>query len=596
MGRTLTFAAVAFAAIVVALLLTQDTIAQPPAALPVTDAMLVDAPARDWPTYGRDYAETHYSPLDQINESNVGELTTAWTFDTRTNGNLEATPIVVNGVMYATGPWDVVFAINARTGEEIWRYDPAIPRTGGGYLCCGPVNRGVAVWGNMVYVGLLDARLIALDAATGELVWVTNTSNDRGMSYSITGAPRVVKGKVIIGNGGAETAARGYVSAYDAQTGALAWRFFTVPGNPKLGFEHPELEMAAKTWNGEWWAVGGGGTVWDGMAYDPEADLLYVGTGNGGPWDRNKRSPGGGDNLFLSSILAIRPDTGELAWYFQEVPGEQWDYTAVQPILLADLEIGGVQRKVLLHAPKNGFFYVLDRLTGEFLSGQKFSRVTWAEGLDEETGRPIENPAARYGAEPVLLSPAPPGAHNWQPMAFHPRTKLVYFPVQHNAFTYAADPEWSYVKGGRNLAVNAGFGQIPEDERPESTGYMVAWDPVAQKEVWRADYGGGTGSGVLATGDNLVFAASPQGDFAAYKADTGEKLWETEIGAGAATPVAFELDGAQYISILSGRGAGTGGGRGGGGTGPALVNPPRLQGKGKGPVIQPSRIYTFALN
>ncbi len=336
----------------------------------VDDAALRAADPAEWLGYGRDNTETHYSPLSQITSANVATLRPAWTADLGTpTGSIETTPLVSDGVMYATGPWSTVVALDARTGAVKWRWDPELPRQGGPRLCCGPVNRGVALYDGKVYVGLLDMRLVALDAATGNLVWETQTSIDKADAYSITGAPRVVKGKLIIGNGGAEHGVRGYVSAYDAQTGTLAWRFFTVPGNPANGFEHPELAMAAKTWNGEWWRVGGGGTVWDGMAYDAEADLLYVGTGNGSPWARDIRSPGGGDNLFLASILAIRPDTGRLVWHFQQVPGEQWDYTATQPMILADLEIGGRQRKVLMQAPKHGYVYVLDRITGEIAAG-----------------------------------------------------------------------------------------------------------------------------------------------------------------------------------------------------------------------------------
>jgi quinohemoprotein ethanol dehydrogenase len=522
----------------------------------------VAQPATDWPNYGRDYAETHYSPLNQINAANIANLKPGWSFDLTAAGNpagpLETTPIVSNGVMYVTGQWSTVYAIDARTGALKWKWDPQLPRTGGPRLCCGSVNRGVALSNGKVFVGLLDARLVALDAATGKPVWDVQTSVDLKESYSITGAPRVVKGKVIIGNGGAENAVRGYVTAYDTETGKLVWRFFMVPGDPSKPFEHPELEMAAKTWTGEWWKYGGGGTAWDAMAYDADLDLLYIGTGNGGPWDRNFRSPQGGDNLFLSSILAIKPDTGRLAWYFQQVPGDQWDYTTVQPMILADLHINGRDRKVLMQAPKNAFFYVIDRVTGEFISAKQYSRATWATGVDEKTGRPIEAPNARYGKELVTLSPGPVGAHNWQPMAFHPVTGLVYFPAQMSAFEYGIDPEYVYNKGGRNLGVIARPGALPRvpGEDPPANTWFVAWDPVAQKEVWRVNYTGGSGSGTLATGRDLVFAATPQGALVAYNAQTGAKLWESSVGAGAATPVSYELDGKQYIAIAAGRGQG----------------------------------------
>jgi quinohemoprotein ethanol dehydrogenase len=533
------------------------------AALLVTTLALTTSsaqqPGRGWAKHGGDDAETYYSPLTRITDANVSRLAQAWTFDLGTQGNHEATPIIVDGVLYATGTWSNVFAIDARTGKEKWRWEPQLPTTGGPRLCCGPVNRGVAVENGKVFVGLLDARLVALDAQTGKPVWDVQTSIDLKESYSITGAPRVVKGKVIIGNGGAENAVRGYVSAYDANTGTLAWRFFTVPGDPAQPFEHPELAMAAKTWTGEWWKYGGGGTAWDGMAFDPAADLLYIGTGNGSPWDRSFRSPQGGDNLFLASILAVRPDTGRLVWHFQQNPGEQWDYTATQPMILADLRINGRDRKVLMQAPKNGYFYVIDRLTGEFISAKPYTLVTWATGLDEKTGRPIEAPGIRYGTTAITLSPGPPGAHNWQPMAFHPGTGLVYFPARTQAFTYAIDPAYKYNKGGRNLGVLAGPGALPATtgENAPAASYFTAWDPVAQREAWRVVYTGGSGSGTLATAGNLVFQANPQGMLIAYHAKTGAKLWEGAVGPGAAVPVSYELDGVQYIAMLGGRGGDT---------------------------------------
>jgi len=523
----------------------------------VTDRSLRAAPAAEWLSYGRDYAETHYSPLMQISAATVPGLTRAWSTELGIPGTLETTPLVSNGVLYATGPWSTVFALDARTGTMKWKWDPKLPTTGGPRLCCGAVNRGVALYDGLVFVGLLDGRLVALDANTGTPVWDVQTSIDLKESYSITGAPRAVKGKVIIGNGGAENAVRGYISAYDAATGRLAWRFFTVPGDPSKPFEHQELAMAARTWTGEWWKYGGGGTAWDAIAYDPEADLLYVGTGNGGPWDRNFRSPQGGDNLFVASILAIRPDTGRLAWHFQQVPGDQWDYTSTQPMSLADLRIGGRTRKVILQAPKNGFFYVIDRITGQFVSGVPFTATNWATGLDPLSGRPIESPQARYGLTPVTLTPGPPGAHNWHPMSFHPGTGLAYFPVRTNAFQYSIDPAYKYNKGGRNLGVIAGPGALPRGsgEEPVSPAYLLAWDPVAQKERWRVSFtGAGSGSGTLATAGMLVFQADPEGMLSAYHAATGARLWQGPAGSGAATPITYAVDGRQFVVIAGGRG------------------------------------------
>ncbi len=538
---------------------------------PVDDATLkrAQAASKEWLTYGRDYAETHYSPLRQINDSNVSRLGLAWSWDTEASaGGMEATPLISNGVMYGTLSWSVVFAVDARTGKFKWKWDPEIPRNASGpRFCCGPVNRGVALYRGKVYSGTLDGKLVALDAETGKVAWQAQTT-DPNEDYSITGAPRIVKGNVIIGNGGAEYAARGFVSAYDAETGKLAWRFYTVPGDPSKPFEHAELAAAAKTWKGEWWKMGGGGTVWDGMAYDPDADLLYIGTGNGGPWDQHVRSPGGGDNLYLSSILALRPDNGKMVWYYQTTPGDTWDYTAVQPLLLADLTMNGRQRKVIMQAPKNGFFYVLDRITGELLSADPYAKqINWAKGIDLKTGRPIENPEARFPDGPALVSPGPGGAHNWHPMSFNPATGLVYIPGQESSFTYVRDPKFTFEKNRRAMpwntgvdfsaafrppATTAGPGAAPPP--PPPGGFLVAMDPVAHKERWRITLRTGFNGGTMTTAGNLVFQGTTDGHFFAYSADKGEKLWEVQIAPGLATPVTYQLDGKQYVAILGGRG------------------------------------------
>jgi quinohemoprotein ethanol dehydrogenase len=528
----------------------------------------------EWLTYGHDYAETHYSPLTQINTGNVKRLGLNWSWETdaREGGGLEATPLMSNGVLYGTLTWDVMFAIDARTGKFKWRWDPEIPRQHILEICCGPVNRGVALYNGKVYAGLLDGRLVALDQETGKVVWQVNTIENP--DTVLTSAVRVVRGKVIVGTGGAEQAVRGFFSAYDAETGKLAWRFYTVPGDPSKPFEHPELAAAAKTWTGEWWKMGGGGTVWDSMAYDADADILYVGTGNGGPWNRNYRSPQGGDNLYLASVVAVKPETGKMVWYFQETPGDSWDFTSTQPMILTDLTINGRQRKVLLHAPKNGFFYVLDRITGEFISGEKYAkRVTWATGLDKN-GRPIEAKGARFVDGPVLLSPGPLGAHNWQPMSFSPLTGLVYIPGQESSFTYAPDPNFTYTPGYWNTGVTLGRrppsapgtparpaspAKEPEgaENQPKISGrFLLAWDPVTQKERWRistnADARGsgmaaGLGGGTLATAGNLVFQGA-----VAYNAQTGERLWQADLGGANVSPVTYMLDGKQYVSLLAG--------------------------------------------
>ena len=391
----------------------------------------------NWLSHGRTYNEQRFSPLKIINDKNVTRMGLAWHYDLDTRRGQEATPLVVDGVMYFSTAWSKVVALQAATGKPLWTYDPKVPPEWAVNACCDVVNRGVAIWGGKVFVGTLDGRLVALDAVTGKPVWEKLTIDPK-FRYTITGAPRVVKGKVLIGNGGAEMNVRGYISAYDAETGNLAWRFYTVPGDPSKPFESPILEKAAKTWTGEWWKNGGGGTVWDAMAYDPQLDLLYIGSGNGDPWARKIRNSQVEDNLLASSIIALRPDTGEYVWHYQENPGDEWDYDSAAQIILADLQIDGQLRKVLLHAPKNGFFYVLDRATGKLLSAKPFVPVTWATGIDLQTGRPIESPEAQYEAsnKTLVVSPGPGGAHTWQPASYSPDTGLVYFPVLEAGFAY----------------------------------------------------------------------------------------------------------------------------------------------------------------
>ncbi|HEV7716365.1 MAG TPA: PQQ-dependent dehydrogenase, methanol/ethanol family, partial [Steroidobacteraceae bacterium] len=516
-----------------------------------------------WMSYGRTYDEQRFSPLKKINADNVSQLKLAWHYDLDTAHRVqESTPLVIDGVMYVTSAWSKVFALNAATGEQIWAYDPKVPGEWGVNACCDVANRGVAAWNGKVFVGTLDGRLIALDAATGKPVWEQLTV-DRNFRYTITGAPRVVKGKVIIGNGGAEMGVRGYITAYDAETGKMAWRFFTVPGDPSKGFESPALEKAASTWTGEWWKGGGGGTVWDSMVFDPKLDLLYIGTGNGSPWDRKRRSPEGGDNLYLSSIVAIRPDTGEYVWHYQTTPGDSWDFTATQPLMLADLQIGDSVRKVIMQVPKNGFFYVLDRGTGELISAKAVVTTTWAAEVDLKTGRPVENPAARYGetGKPFVSLPGPMGAHSWQPMSYSPLTKLVYLPINDAAFVYIPDKGYRATPLSFNVGVDFGAGALPEDDKAlaqikaGTKGHLAAWDPVAQKEVWRVDFDHPWNGGTLATAGDLVFAGSGMGEIVAYKADTGAKLWNAETQSGVlAAPITYEVNGEQYVSVEVGWG------------------------------------------
>jgi|SRR5579883_760161 len=545
----------------------------------ITDRDLTNASSRtDWITTGRDYSETHYSPLREINASNVNRLGLAWTFDMETKRGLEATPIVVDGTMYVTGSWSIVYAVDAVTGKRLWRYDPEVSRAWGQRACCDVVNRGVAVYGDLVYVATIDGRLIALK--NGIPQWSVQTT-DKNQSYTITGAPRIVKGKVIIGNGGAEFGVRGYVSAYDAKTGKLVWRFYTVPGDPSKPFESPAMEKAAKTWTGEWWKYGGGGTVWDSLAYDPELDLLYAGTGNGSPWNWKVRSPGGGDNLYLSSIVALKPDTGELVWHYQTTPGDSWDYTAVQQMILTTLSIEGKARKVIMQAPKNGFFYVLDRATGELLSAKPYVTINWAKEVDMKTGRPVENPEAREldPKKMFIQQPGPLGGHNWQPMSYHPGTRLVYIPAQETGYPYLGNENFKYLTGG---AWNLGMLPLPATEPAELTpGMLLAWDPVKQAAKWKVSYPTYWNGGVLSTAGNLVFQGTAAGSFAAYNAETGEKVWSMPVNTGImAAPATYMANGKQYISVLAGWG---------GAFGLIFGNPSGHNGT-------PGRLLTFALD
>ena len=518
------------------------------------------AVSREWPSHGLDYAETRFSRLTQVNDGNVHDLGLVWTYDLESSRGVEATPLVVDGVMFVTAPWSVVHAIDARTGKRLWTYDPQVPRELGQKACCDVVNRGVALYKGKVFVGALDGRLIALDAATGQEAWVVDTVVDHKWPYTITGAPRVFKGNVVIGNGGAEFGVRGYVTAYDAETGKQKWRWFTVPGDPGEPFENEAMERAAGTWDpsAKYWEAGGGGTVWDSMAFDPELDLMYIGTGNGSPWARNLRSPAGGDNLYLASIVALNPDTGEYVWHYQETPGENWDYTSTQTMILADLEIGGELRKVILHAPKNGFFFVVDRTNGEFISAKNFVDVSWATGYDAN-GRPMEVAAAR-GAEPFESIPGAYGAHNWHSMSFNPQLGLAYLPVQHVPVNQTEDRNWTYnsnVPGQFASGVGYNIGVFANAVPPQSKpfGRLVAWDPVAQREAWAVEHVSPWNGGTLTSAGNLVFEGTADGRFLAFDALTGKQLWESRVGSGIiAAPITYEIAGKQYVSIAVGWG------------------------------------------
>ena len=518
------------------------------------------ATSSDWPTIGLDYGETRFSKLNQINADNVKKLGLVWSYGLESSRGVEATPVVVDGIMYQTASWSVVHAIDARTGKKIWSFDPGVDREKGYKGCCDVVNRGVAVYKGKVFVASYDGRLIALDAATGAKVWEKDTLIDKEHSYTITGAPRAYNGKVVIGNGGAEYGARGYVTAYDTETGNQAWRWFTVPGDPSKPFEDESMAAAAKTWDpaGKYWINGGGGTAWDTITYDPDLNLVYIGTGNGSPWNRDIRSPAGGDNLYLASLVALNADTGKYVWHYQETPGDHWDYTSTQPMILADLTIDGAPRKVILHAPKNGFFFVVDRTNGKFISAKNFVDVNWATGYDA-SGRPIEVKEAR-GKEPYDSIPGPYGAHNWHPMSFNPQTGLVYLPAQNvpvnltpeKAVKHNAQEPGKFASAA---GWNVGFMLNATPPKSAPFGRLLAWDPVKQKEAWRVEYVAPWNGGTLTTAGNLVFQGTADGRFIAYNATSGEKLWESPTGTGVvAAASTYMIDGKQYVTIAVGWG------------------------------------------
>jgi quinohemoprotein ethanol dehydrogenase len=542
---------------------TRFTAEQPTKPTDVNESRIINADREpgNWMTHGRTYSEQRFSPLNRINDQNVSQLGLAWYYDLDTHRGQEATPIVVDGRMYFTTAWSKVFALNATTGELLWSYDPKVPGEWAVNACCDVVNRGVAAWNGKIFVGTLDGRLIALDAATGHVLWETLTI-DRNFRYTITGAPRVAKGKVIIGNAGGEFGVRGYVSAYHAETGTLLWRFYTVPGDPSQPFESPILAKAADTWSGDWWKLGGGGTVWNAIAYDPELDQLYIGTGNGTPWSEKFRSPQGGDNLFTCSIVALKMESGEYVWHYQEDPADAWDFDADEDIILADLSINGQSRKVLMQAPKNGIFYLLDRTTGALISAKPYTFINWASDVDMKTGRPIETATARYaGADPAPIVPGPIGAHSWQPMSYSPITGLAYIPVNDAGFKYKVPPSFEAKKLAPNYGIDVVAAGMPQAARVKKAilasvkGKLVAWDPVQQKAAWTIERPGPWNGGTLVTAGNLVLEGTAAGNFEAYRANNGAKLWSFVAQTGVmAGPVTYEARGEQYMAVLAGWG------------------------------------------
>nr|WP_095011413.1 PQQ-dependent dehydrogenase, methanol/ethanol family [Tsuneonella mangrovi] len=533
----------------------------------VTDALIEAAAGNEWLTYGRTYSEQRDSPLDQIDDKNVGKLSLAWYADLDTARGQEGTPLMHNGVLYVTTAWSKVFAYDAKTGALKWSYDPQVPRETLVRACCDAVNRGAALYGDKLYVATLDGRLVALNQSDGKVAWSVVAVPDQE-SYTITGAPRAAKGLILIGSGGAEYKARGSISAFDWKTGREVWTFHTVPGNPADGFdkEGPNakaMEDAAKTWGGEWWKLGGGGTVWDAITYDPTTNLVLFGTGNAEPWNPNAVDRGDGDALYTASIVAVDADTGAYRWHFQETPEDRWDFDSDAQIMLADLEIGGKMRHVALHAPKNGYFYVLDAKTGQFLNAKPFATQNWTTGIDPKTGKPKINPDARYEktGKAFISLPGAMGAHTWQAMSMSDKTGLVYIPTNQVAQAYLAQKDWKPTAIGYQIGLDGGKTSLPADKaaraaaRAMTTGALLAWDPVKQAKAWSVELKGPWNGGTLATAGNLVFQGNAASQFVAYSADKGTKLWSFPAQTGiVAAPITYSIDGEQYVAVLAGWG------------------------------------------
>ena len=525
----------------------------------VDDAALADeSEGSNWLAFGRTYSETRFSPLDQINRETVKNLGIEWFLELPDDRTLVSTPLAVDGVLYFTGSYSKTRAVDARTGELLWEYDPeATTHAGDRLQNMWDTSRGLAYWKGKVLIATIDGRLLALDAKTGTRLWETLTVDPSKALY-ITDAPKVFRGKVLIGNGGSEhTAARGYVTAYDVETGEQLWRWYVVPGNPADGFENEAMKRAAETWTGDWWKYGGGGNVWHGITYDPEFNQIIMGTGNGTPWNRRIRSPGGGDNLFLCSLVALDADTGEYKWHYQTVPGETWDYNSNMDVILADLELEGRSVKALLHAPKNGFFYVIDRSNGKLLSAEKIAKVTWASHIDMETGRPVENPAARYADGEELVWPSTLGAHSWHAMSYNPQTGLAYLPTIEMPGLFS--DKGVDLKAWQSVDFRMRFGLNFEGDTPKDWGsaVLLAWDPVRQQKAWSVDLPPSWNPGTLTTAGGLVFQGQADGDFVAYDAATGTALWSVNLGLGiSAPPITYAVDGRQFVSLLVGWGGG----------------------------------------
>jgi quinohemoprotein ethanol dehydrogenase len=535
----------------------------------------------NWTNTGGPLDESGFSRLAKINTKNVDKLGLAWALDLDNEVTLEGTPLAVNGVLYFSGSYCAVYAVDALTGKVLWKYDPQIwKRSPGKFRSNFGVNRGVAYADGRIFLGALDGYLTALDAKTGQELWKVQTVPEKSI-HTVTGAPRVFNGKVIIGNAGADANMRGFVTAYDQKTGQQAWRFYTVPASPEQNKGDPVMEMAAKTWTGEYWKItGGGGTVWNGITFDPELNRIYLGVGNAGPYNPKVRNPGGGDNLFVASIVALDADTGKYVWHYQQNPNESWDYKATANMIATTLTIDGKRRKVLMQQPTNGFFYVLDRETGKLISAEKTGKVTWADHIDLKTGRPVEAPNIRYENGETIMWPSMIGSHNWQAMSFNPQTGLVYIPYMQLGARYTT-------KVGPNDFSFGGMtaqGYADPKDPTDAHGALLAWDPVRQKAAWKAPIDTIWNGGTLSTGGNLVFQGTADGYFTAYDATSGKKLWKFNAGLGiVGAPISYSVNGKQFVSVLVGYG----------GTTAALSNYLNVGWKYG---AQPRRLLTFSLD
>ena len=553
-------------------------------------ARLADsADGSDWAGYGRSDGQQHFSPLTEVATGNVDRLGLAWSLDLAP-GNSATQPIAVDGVLYFAAGLSVVHAVDAVSGKLLWSHDPEVGKVGGLNQRIGWGVRGVAWWNGKVYVGTRDGRLIALDAKTGRQAWSVQTFAPDQPAY-ISGAPRAFGGRILIGSASTVGAMRGYVAAYDAETGKELWRFHTVPGNPANGFENKAMERAAQTWSGEWWKFGGGGMVWNSMAYDPQLELVYVGVGSHYPWSRKVRSQDQGDNLYATSILALDVKSGAYRWHYQTVPGDTWDFDATMDIELAELILAGKQRKVLMQAPKNGFFYVLDRATGELLAAHPYTEVNWASRIDLKTGRPVENPAARYDTtgRPFVVTPTPLAGHNWLPMAFSPQTRLAYVPVV-DWKARVSDLPVPFA-APKDRTSNGGFALVggPLAGMAAPTGRLIAFDPLTGKTAWQVRQPTYINGGVLATAGGLVFQGTVDGKLTGYDATTGAVRWQFDTRAPLiAPPIAFRAGGRQYVTVLTGLGMAYPMNAG------ALIGP-QVESYGIDPLTQARRVLTFAI-